>query len=390
MRIIGVLTRFPLYYILFRGLYGRYVIDRFLFMMIASISIFPMHISIYKNLKIYKLNREVITVLFGIITFWFSFLAIGNRYTTTNLSIIKFTLDVPVIIAITMIIVIMYNRCNQNLYDEIGWIFIFLWIIVSISVWQEFMLELAKNPSVLPRIKGSYGNSNQTALFLNLYFLSIKTYLNDKILYKKLITIITYLTGFCILLTLSRSGMICFVLINLLFFDKSILKNKKKLLKYTLILGITLIIATIFSEKTGLYITRWSMSDEGAGSNGRLEAVISGIRMFLKYPLFGVGIDRAVYYSQMYGAPLPMKPHNTIVLILAETGAIPAMILISIIGYILFISYKYKFMNTFRLTLLLIVMSIFNHNLHLYTTTWTSLILMLIYDFRKLEEGKSI
>ena len=127
-----------------------------------------------------------------------------------------------------------------------------------------------------------------------------------------------------------------------------------------------------------------------SGSNGRLEAVVSGIRIFLKNPLFGVGLDRAVYYSVMYGAPIPLKPHNTIVLILAETGIFPAFILVILIAYIVWITYKYKFINTFRLTLLLSVMSMFNHNLHLYTSTWCSLILIIIYDFRNLKEGKYI
>lgn len=389
MKILGIITRIPLYYILFRGLYGRYIIDRFLFMMIAGISIFPINVSIYKKLKLYKLNREVIIILFGIILFWITFLTIGNRYTTTNLSMIKFILEVPTIIGTSMFIIILYNLCNQSLYDEIWWIFLILWVIIISSIWKEFSVELLKNPSVMPRIKGSYGNPNQTALFLNLYLLAIRTYINHKLIHSKLIPIINYLTGISILLTLSRSGMICFMLINILFLNKEVFKNKMNILKIFLTVFITLVIITIMTEKLGLYIGRWSLND-GAGENGRIEALVSGFRMFLKHPIFGVGLDRAVHYSMMYGAPLPMKPHNTIVLILAETGIIPAMILISIIGYILWLTYKYKFINTFRLTLLLIVMSVFNHNLHLYTVTWISLILIIIYDFRKMEEGKSI
>ncbi len=389
MRILGILTRLPLYYILYRGLYGRYVINRFLFMIIVALAIFPLNIALYKRLKSYKLSRETIIVLFGIILFWISFLIIGNRHITTNLALFNFTLEVPIIIGGVLIVVIMYNLFNQSLYDEILWVFFILWIIVTISVWKEFALELSNSLSTLPRIKGTYGNANQTALFLNLYLISMMSYIKKSSIYNKLLPIINYLTGVCILLTLSRSGMISFILINILFFDKSILKNKKKLLKIVLILSIAIVSVLILSERAGLYLDRWSISD-GAGSNGRLEAVISGIKIFLKNPLFGVGLDRAIYYSVIYGAPFPIKPHNTIVLILAETGVIPAFILISLITYIIWISYKYKFINTFRLILLLIVMSMFNHNLHLYTTTWISVVLIIIYDFRNLKEGKSI
>lgn len=389
MNIIGVLTRLPLYYILFRGLYGRYIMNRFLFMIIVAIAIFPLHISLYKRLKLYRLNKETIMILFGIILFWISFLTIGNRHITTNLSVFNFTLEVPIIIGGVLIVVIMYNLCNQNLYDEICWVFFILWMIVVISIGKEFLLELAKNPSTLPRIKGTYGNANQTALFLNLYLISIMSYIQKDSIYIKVLPVINYLTGVCILLTLSRSGMISFALINILFFDKSILKKRKELLKGVLILTIATISVILLSEKAGLYLDRWSLSD-GAGSNGRLEAVVSGIRIFLKNPLFGVGLDRAIYYSVMYGAPIPLKPHNTIVLILAETGIFPAFILVSLIMYIVWVTYKYKFINTFRLTLLLLVMSMFNHNLHLYTSTWVSLILIIIYDFRNLKEGKYI
>lgn len=389
MKIIGLLTRLPLYYILFRGLYGRYIINRFLFMIIVAIAIFPLHISLYKRLKLYRLSKETIMILFGIILFWISFLIIGNRHITTNLSVFNFTLGVPIIIGGVLIVVIMYNLCNQNLYDEIWWIFFILWIIVVISIGKEFSLELAKNLSTLPRIKGTYGNANQTALFLNLYLISIMSYIQKDSIYIRILPIINYLTGVCILLTLSRSGMISFALINILFFDKSILKKRKELLKGVLILSMAIILVILLSEKSGLYLHRWSLSD-GAGSNGRLEAVVSGIRIFLNNPLFGVGLDRAVYYSVMYGAPLPLKPHNTIVLILAETGVFPAFILVVLISYIVWITYKYKFINTFRLTLLLLVMSMFNHNLHLYTSTWCSLILIIIYDFRNLKEGKYI
>ncbi|CAM2075835.1 MAG: O-antigen ligase family protein [uncultured Clostridium sp.] len=389
MKIIGLLTRLPLYYILFRGLYGRYIINRFLFMIIVAIAIFPLHISLYKRLKLYRLSKETIMILFGIILFWISFLTIGNRHITTNLSVFNFTLEVPIIIGGVLIVVIMYNLCNQNLYDEIWWVFFILWMIVVISIGKEFLLELAKNPSTLPRIKGTYGNANQTALFLNLYLISIMSYIQKDSIYIKILPVINYLTGVCILLTLSRSGMISFALINILFFDKSILKKRKELLKGVLILSITIISVILLSEKAGLYLDRWSLSD-GAGSNGRLEAVVSGIRIFLNNPLFGVGLDRAVYYSVMYGAPIPLKPHNTIVLILAETGIFPAFILVILIAYIVWITYKYKFINTFRLTLLLLVMSMFNHNLHLYTSTWVSLILIIIYDFRNLKEGKYI
>ncbi|WP_133013992.1 O-antigen ligase family protein [Clostridium cuniculi] len=386
MNIIGLLTRLPLYYILFRGLYGRYIINRFVFMIIVAMAIFPLHISLYKRLKLYRLSKETIMILFGIISFWISFLTIGNRHITTNLSVFNFTLEVPIIIGGVLIVVIMYNLCNQSLYDEIWWVFFILWLIVVISIGKEFFLELAKNPSTLPRIKGTYGNANQTALFLNLYLISIMSYIQKDSIYIKILPVINYLTGVCILLTLSRSGMISFALINILFFDKSILKKRKELLKGVLILSIAIISVILLSEKSGLYLHRWSLSD-GAGSNGRLEAVVSGIRIFLKNPLFGVGLDRAVYYSVMYGAPIPLKPHNTIVLILAETGIFPAFILVSLIMYIVWITYKYKFINTFRLTLLLLVMSMFNHNLHLYTSTWVSLILIIIYDFRNLREG---
>lgn len=389
MRIFGVMTRLPLYYILFRGLYGRYVINRFLFVMIIAIFLFPIHVSIYRKLKIYRLNKEVIIILFGVIIFWILFLIIGNRHTTTNLSILKFTLEVPTVIGVTMIVVLIYNLCNESLYDEIGWIFLFLWGMVAISIWKEFGVELAKNSSVLPRIKGSYGNANQTALFLNLYLLSIKSYLVNRDYLKKIILVINYLTGISILLTLSRSGMICYALINILYFNKEILKERKKVFKLVLLGLFTIIIINILTETTGLYIDRWSLSD-GAGSNGRMEALLSGLRMFQKNPLFGVGLDRAVYYSMMYGAPLPMKPHNTIVLILAETGGFPAAILISVFVYILWFTYKNNLKNSLRLTILLLAMSAFNHNLHLYTTTWLSLILIIIYDFRNLEEGKNI
>lgn len=389
MKVLGVVTRLPLYYILFRALYGRYIINRFLFMIIVALAIFPLHTALYKRLKVYKLSKETIIIFFGIILFWISFLIIGNRNITTNLSVFNFTLEVPAIIGGVLIVVTMYNLFNQNLYDEICWVFFILWIIVVISIWKEFRVELSNGVSTLPRIKGTYGNANQTALFLNLYFISIMSYMRKYGIYRRLLPIINYLTGICILLTLSRSGMISFVLINILFFDKDILRNRRKLIKVALILSIAIISVLVFVESTGLYLDRWSISD-GAGSNGRLEALVSGIKIFLKNPLFGVGLDRAIYYSVIYGAPFPIKPHNAIVLILAETGFIPASILIILMSYIIWVTYKYKFINTFRLTILLIVMSMFNHNLHLYTSTWITLVLMIIYDFRNLREGKNI
>lgn len=384
MNIVAILTRLPIYYILFRALYGRYIVNRFIFMLILSIIIMPINMMLYKKLKLYTVRKDIIVVFFYIIAFWISFFFIGNRFDTVNKNSLNLAISVSIAIAISIIVIFLYSTYNQKLYVEVFNIIFIIWVIIMILIFKELAVEIGKNTNILPRIKGTYGNPNQTSLFLNLYMMSLIIFSKDTLNMKRLIFIMKCLTGIAILLTLSRSGMICYVIINILFIEKENYRDIRKIIKNVIFVISLIMIGFFIANNLGLYIDRWSLN-EGAGTNGRLDALISGIRIFIKNPVFGVGLNRCEYYSVIYGSPNPIKPHNTIIFILAETGVLPASILICMIVYILKISITYKIYNSLKAILVIMVMSLFNHNLHLYTTTWITILLILIYDIRKLD-----
>ena len=193
---------------------------------------------------------------------------------------------------------------------------------------------------------------------------------------KRTRNIIIMLVSFLMILTTSkRSALIISIFsISIFYFSKNrsmkLKINYRNILKYTL--GIIFIIAFFYYmyNKTTVFDTLINkisnLSSNSDISNGRFDLWNSAFELFIKSPVYGIGLKRFYFLTGL-------DVHNTYIQILAETG---------IIGFTFFVSGLFSiFYNSIR-SLQRVYMSIDNHILkNVSGTGYTLLIFFIVYGF---------
>lgn len=185
--------------------------------------------------------------------------------------------------------------CSLNL------LLILLW---DFSWMKEFYLvEYRSLSSMLIRNVGIWGNPNSSALGANLIF--IFSLLGVKQFHKtskefsslKVIFLLTLPTFINILLSLSRSGLVCFLLINMIYyFSKAYSRGLiKRLITVAILIFCLLSIFLFFPEISLLYdaknISLIRIIDTELGIKGRVNIYGMGFNRITQAPILGSGAD---------------------------------------------------------------------------------------------------
>lgn len=193
--------------------------------------------------------------------------------------------------------------------------------------------------NVYQRAVGLSGGANTTARYF-IYGIILLVYLQNQFAQKKFIRY-SLILGIGILIagvfySGSRSGIILFLIIAMLYVYQSF-QLKTQPIVIIVIIGLGLYGYFSFSEGTIFELDAiYESIVEGSDTVGiRYELIKSGWQMFLDHPITGVGIGQFQAFWPLY-APRslqgrPLTPHNTYIQILAETGFVGLLVFIVMI-----------------------------------------------------------
>ena len=300
-------------------------------------------IFLQKKVKIEKEVFLLFLIIFFMLIGWINYVRIGNpvNFFVTFRQIVIILLGIG---AYYLAIKFEFKKiyfffpilcCSLNL------LLILLW---DFSWMKEFYLvETRSLSSMLIRNVGIWGNPNSSALGANLIF--IFSLLGVKQFHKtskefsslKVIFLLTLPTFINILLGLSRSGVVCFLLINMIYyFSKSYSRGLiKRLITFAILIFCLLSIFLFFPEISLLYgaknrfVTR--IIDTEIGIKERGIDYMMGFNRITQAPILGSGAD--ISSIEPYNA---RRFHNDYI-ILWSIGGILALLL-----YLLFIFHVIK------------------------------------------------
>ena len=174
--------------------------------------------------------------------------------------------------------------------------------------------------------------------------------------------ILIVVTGVGIVLTASFGGTITYIsvlstIIILSFIKRSIRLKFPLLVLPLMIVPILVLIYFVINNKLGITFSNFNVNNILASGSiiDRIELAKVSLGLFLQKPLFGHGI----YY--VYS--MELGPHNMLLRILIEGGLLGFVGLFVLLGGLLWVAFKRKSYKLLLLTIALISMGSFTHNL---------------------------
>jgi len=174
--------------------------------------------------------------------------------------------------------------------------------------------------------------------------------------------ILIVITGVGIVLTGSYGGTITYIsvlstIIILSFIKKSIRLKFPLLVLPLIIVPILVLIYFVINNKMGITLSNFNVNKILTSRNiiDRIELAKISLGLFLQQPLFGQGI--------FYVYSMELGPHNMLLRILIEGGLLGFVGLFVLLGGLLWVAFKRKSYKLLLLTIALIAMGSFTHNL---------------------------
>lgn len=384
MKSLVQIIRLPFYITMILAFLGKFIFEINLIIAIIAIFMISINISMYKEVKISYISKTGITFICVAVLFWLTYILIGNENNKLIILIDRMEyFKYGVISILNIIVFILYSLYDENLKKQITLIVLVVMFFLISMVIIEVITEVIQNAGRLPRIRGFDDNPNLTGFKLNILLFTIFSLIKHDTKYRVYFIIIDVLVAVCIIFTMSRGSMLIYSIIQIFIFNDIAKKNKKELIIILIlfILGSFIVgkfIGNFELRSDRLTIGGWENQDY---SNGRLDLVKNGIKAFMENPLWGVGLGNSGVYGVMYGtSEKALMPHNTLVYILAETGIIPATILLTSLIALFFRTSSKEYNSVAKLIIILAIANFFNHNLHLFPIVYISLFTLLIFD----------
>lgn len=224
----------------------------------------------------------------------------------------------------------------------------FIWTLLAVITLNLYAWSFYFEDPTLQMFRGRLGSighynfSNSFAMLLTvswpLFFalFEVKGFLMRKTIFLAL------LLSFIVanIMTFSRGGifgMTIAITTSLLLSKKTL---KTRVVKWLIVGGViifffTFITEFVVSKRAG--VGGFFGGDASAGD--RIQAWVAAVRMFLTYPLLGIGYGHFAEEGKNYGMDRSMPAHNTFLSVLAETG------IFGIIFFVLILFYSFKILR---------------------------------------------
>ncbi len=249
------------------------------------------------------------------------------------------------------------------------------------------------NGALVLRPYGTFSHPNVLGGFLvlsSIFVLSFKQLIN-----KYLLAIVLFSSTIGIFVSLSRIAIVSWLMFLLIYFVLTIVRKYKKLklnpkfLKNNSFVLLTIIIIFLLTLFNPIFLERFtllSFSDESVLQ--RISLINSSIEMFLKNPVFGVGINNFLNnLKTSFNTPVLIQPvHNIFLLTLAQVGIIGFGVLIYLLFKAVKLSIKSKDKKVIRLSIIfsIIFIGIFDH--YLLTIQQTQILFTILITYCLLKE----
>jgi len=249
------------------------------------------------------------------------------------------------------------------------------------------------NGALVLRPYGTFSHPNVLGGFLvlsSIFVLSFK-----QLVGKYFLIIVLFSSTIGILVSLSRIAIASWLIFLLIYFVLMIVRKYKKLkinpkfLKNNSFVLLTILIIFLLTLFNPIFLERFtllSFSDESVLQ--RISLINSSIEMFLKNPVFGVGINNFLNnLKTSFNTPVLIQPvHNIFLLTLAQVGVIG----FGVFTYMLFkavkLSIKSKDKKVIKLSIIfsIIFIGIFDH--YLLTIQQTQILFTILITYCLLKE----
>ena len=249
------------------------------------------------------------------------------------------------------------------------------------------------NGALVLRPYGTFSHPNVLGGFLvlsSIFVLSFK-----QLVGKYFLIIVLFSSTIGILVSLSRIAIASWLIFLLIYFVLMIVRKYKKLkinpkfLKNNSFVLLTILIIFLLTLFNPIFLERFtllSFSDESVLQ--RISLINSSIEMFLKNPVFGVGINNFLNnLKTSFNTPVLIQPvHNIFLLTLAQVGVIGFGVLIYMLIKAVKLSIKSKDKKVIKLSIIfsIIFIGIFDH--YLLTIQQTQILFTILITYCLLKE----
>jgi hypothetical protein len=190
------------------------------------------------------------------------------------------------------------------------------------------------------RAGGWWPGPNEYALVMALVYLVSFYFLDSE---EKLLRRVGYMSQLCacagILLSMSRGGLIVFLIISLLGWRSFWRRKSYFIVSIATAAAIYLIVfANVFGVEVfnSIPVERLFLSSDLEGSdisNGRIQAAIGGLLIYAQHPVAGVGFGNILVYADALNY-YKTYSHNMFIEIMAAGGTLPLLCYLFMLGYL--------------------------------------------------------
>lgn len=307
----------------FMMFFGFYVANLFVLQFI-SIAFIAFYYLLTKN-KL-TIRKDTVAWLFFLVV---SIISIINSVSKTD------SLEIVLLFACVIFIKVAYENIGsdwQSFFIKLVGVFSFVHVAATIIQLLVPSLIGAINSIILSPVSqayntmfyesGSYAGitaqTTLTAFYISIFIIVIFC----KILVKKQArrNIILLILGLIALFLTGKRGYLLFVIATMMImFLYSVIKDKKKALKYIFILSLVLfsinVVLTKIPQTQVVFNKMAALEDYGDVTNGRDKLWSESLDLYYNNPVMGVGIGNTSQYIGEY-------THNVYIQLLAETGSI--------------------------------------------------------------------
>jgi hypothetical protein len=237
-----------------------------------------------------------------------------------NMEVIDITYWFLIIVGIFYLFIYFFfnNTISGDNTEYLIKLFTILGILVSLQVLIYYLrVEDIEEALRLKSLDLGWGISNFIATYL-IIFISTTVYYVKK--YKThIIWILVVLFEITMLfLTLSRGGIVAFLITSIVLIVYSFFKSNKKVKMLISILIGLIVLSGFIYWNAETFIALWDrLMDYGLDNNGRFEVWQNALNQFLAHPIFGVGL-----YSRLINDTYLGLNHNTIIQTAASFGIV--------------------------------------------------------------------
>lgn len=299
--------------------------------------------TIVLGLFLHKSKTNIVNRSFALVIIWALVTSLLSPISASYLNMLKF-----LIISLSVLFLP---------YVSFDKLITYINIVIPIAL-TALIAESIRN--FIYRFQGFYEDPNYFCTTLLVFYFYIQLYWNKtkKIWIKTLLLVEILLIAYLVAISISRTGMACFLLMTIAFWWEQFMKNKtKSVIAIFILLGC---IYYFYKDMIDVAIEGYTMREEssndslGSASEHRWKISLSGLSFLFSHPLYwiqgiGIGTFRHGYELQGWHSYTNLIDHNTLTCWFTEQGIIGIILLFRFFALLCFKIYNSSYLKLTKL-----------------------------------------